>query len=62
MSDPRIPAARLPEVSLPGASALSPAVLAPTGRFGRSLAEFWAASRQPASSGTLLACATVGVV
>ncbi|CAN5381344.1 hypothetical protein BH11ACT1_BH11ACT1_31540 [soil metagenome] len=62
MTDPLVPAAPLPEASLPGMSALSPAVLAPTGRFGRSLTEFWAASRQPASSSTLLACATVGVV
>jgi Domain of unknown function (DUF4173) len=63
MTDPLIPAASFPVAPLPSPTALSPAVIAaPPGRIGRSLREFWSASRQPASSGTLLACATVGVV
>ncbi|HEX5334043.1 MAG TPA: DUF4173 domain-containing protein [Cellulomonas sp.] len=68
MTDPLVPAAHLPvaplpAAPLPGTTTLSPAVMAaPPGRIGRSLTEFWSASRQPASSGTLLACATVGVV
>jgi hypothetical protein len=64
MTDPLIPAAPFAaSASLPTATKLSPAVLAaPRGPIGRSLTVFWSASRRPASSGTLLACATAGVV
>lgn len=58
MTDPLPPAAPLLPATTP-----PPAVLpAAPGPAGRSLTQFWGASRQPVSNGTLLACATVGVV
>ncbi|NMM31576.1 MAG: DUF4173 domain-containing protein, partial [Cellulomonas sp.] len=63
MTDPLVPAAPFAGTASSTSTKLAPAVLAaPPGSIGRSLTVFWSASRHPASNGTLLVCAAVGVV
>ncbi|MGV8978389.1 MAG: DUF4153 domain-containing protein [Cellulomonas sp.] len=63
MTDPLVPVAPSTAPASTATRTLPPARLAaPPSALNRSLTEFWSASRYPASNGTLLACAAVGVV